>query len=64
MSVRIDLPDLKNAQVGMQVGIDFDGLYLSYDDHFRKWCVESKTILAFVEYLGKLFTEELVKLAP
>jgi hypothetical protein len=60
----IDLPDLKNAQfqLGMQVGIKFDGIYLSYNDHFKKWCIESKTMLSFVEYLGNLFTTELVKM--
>jgi hypothetical protein len=60
----IELPDLQGVQGGFQIGIDFDGMYLSYDENLGEWCIESKTMIAFVEYLGVLFTEELGKLAP
>jgi hypothetical protein len=63
----IVLPDLSgfDPQIGIQVGIDFDGVYLKYDDIRRSWCVENnKTMAAFAVYVVDMFTEQLTELAP
>ncbi|MFH2103366.1 MAG: hypothetical protein ABIJ39_08440 [Chloroflexota bacterium] len=63
----LPIPDLSglDPQIGIQVGIDFDGVYLKYDDIRKTWCIENnKTMSAFVTYLVTMFTEELGELTP
>lgn len=45
---RIDLPRIG---AGLQVGVNFNGFYLSYDNLRKRWCVENRSIAGLKDYL-------------
>ena len=47
--------DLPRIGVGLQVAVNFDGLYIKYDEPRKKWCVEGRSITGLRDYLVNLF---------